>query len=79
MKNLITLSTLSLLLTSCSSVLIFTPGDIIQLLLVYLAVSYIAAIIYTADGKNSLRKYFMINLFLTPLLGYVYYKSTKVK
>lgn len=79
MKNLIALSTLSLLLTSCNSVLIFTPGDIIQLLLVYLAVSYIAAIIYTADGKNSLRKYFMINLFLTPLLGYVYYKSTKVK
>ena len=79
MKNLITLSTLSLLLTSCSSVLVFTPGDIIQLVLLYLAASYVTAIIYTTDGRNSFRKYLIVNLFLTPLLGYVYYKSTKVK
>jgi len=79
MKNLITLSTLSLILTSCSSVLVFTPGDIIQLVLLYLAVSYVMAMIYTIDGKNSFRKYLIMNLFLTPLLGYVYYKSTKAK
>jgi hypothetical protein len=79
MKNLITLSALTLLLTSCSSVLVFTPGDIIQLVLLYLAASYVMAMIYTTDGRNSFRKYLIVNLFLTPLLGYMYYKSTKVK
>lgn len=79
MKNSILFLMLALTLSSCSSVLIFTPGDIIQLSLLYLAMSYVLAIIYTTDGKNSVKKYFIINLFLTPLLGYLYYKSTKTK
>lgn len=76
MKNLILFLTASILLSSCNTLLLLTPGDVFYSVIVYIALSYFLAAIYTTDGTSSFNKYFFVNLFLTPLLGFVFYRMT---
>lgn len=77
MKKLIALSLLTILLTSCNTVLLIRPSDVFYIGMFYIfTVTILASICST--GKD-FRKHFLLNLFLTPIYGIIYLQWNKKK